>query len=352
MNDAQPLLSLKQLQCRHGENLVVHDLSLDVARGELISLLGYSGCGKTTVLRAIAGLEPLYGGSILFENNLYSSPSVHLPPERRNFGMVFQDYALFPHLNVEENITFSCQRLSRKARQRLTAELLELVNLEGLQQRHPHELSGGQQQRVALARALAQSPDLILLDEPFSSLDVELRTQLADDVRLLLKSRGITAVVVTHDQTEAFALADRIAVMHDGTIQQWDTPYNLYHRPDNRFVAEFIGQGVIIPGKVIGDDAVETELGVIRGTIYPPRDHHSPVDLLLRPDDLVYDPQGEAQGLITQRNFLGAEYLYTLTLPSGNELLALCPSHLQFPLGERLRFNLELDNLILFERSV
>lgn len=342
-------LSLKHIQCRYGDNIVVHDLSLDIGQGDLICLLGYSGCGKTTVLRAIAGFEPVHHGSIILNNNLLSSSSETVPAEQRNFGMVFQDYALFPHLSIEENVTFSRRDDSKGERIRLSDELLELVGLKGLGARHPHELSGGQQQRVALARALAQNPEVILMDEPFSNLDVELRERLATEVREILKERNITGVMVTHDQHEAFAISDKIAVMHNGTIQQWDSAYNLYHQPANRFVADFIGQGALLRGVIIGESLLETELGELHSEDGKELSSGCKVDMLVRPDDIIFDSQGRHEATIVGNNFRGAESLYTLQLNSGQEILGLFPSHLQQPLGEKVRFNLDMDNLIVFE---
>ncbi|MBT7308249.1 MAG: ABC transporter ATP-binding protein [Gammaproteobacteria bacterium] len=348
MTSPENHLSLNHIQCRYGDNTVVHNLSLEIKRGELVCLLGYSGCGKTTVLRAVAGFEPIHNGSIILNNNLLSSATEQIPAEKRNFGMVFQDYALFPHLNIEENVTFSLRKESRSVRHKQSEELLELVGLQGLGARHPHELSGGQQQRVALARALAQSPEVILMDEPFSNLDVELRQRLATEVCEILKTRGITGIMVTHDQHEAFAIADRIAVMHNGIIQQWDSGYNLYHKPANRFVAEFVGQGALLRGTVHGDGRLQTELGEIHGEERQALTDGCKVEMLVRPDDVTFDQEGRHEATIIRRNFLGAESLYTLQLTSGEEILGLIPSHLQEEVGKSVRFNLDMDNMIVF----
>jgi iron(III) transport system ATP-binding protein len=239
-------LTLQNIHIRYDDSAVVHDVNLTVADGQIGCLLGPSGCGKTTLLRAIAGFEPITQGTITLNGQVISEPGKHLPPEKRNIGMVFQDYALFPHLNIADNITFGIRKQSGKAKSQRVTELLELVNLPGYAQRYPHELSGGQQQRIALARALAPRPRLLLLDEPFGSQDVELREMLAREVRDILKREGMTAILVTHDQHEAFAMADEIGVLQSGRLQQWDTGYNLYHKPVNQFVAGFIGQGTLI----------------------------------------------------------------------------------------------------------
>lgn len=219
---------------------VVQNLSLCLEKGHIGCLLGASGCGKTTVLRAIAGFEPLRTGSICLGETVLSEVGAQIEPEHRHVGMMFQDYALFPHLDVEKNIGFGLRRWDKQRRKQRVAELLSLAGLEGSAQRYPHELSGGQQQRVALARALAPEPELLLLDEPFSNLDVDTRERLAFEVRDILKKTGHTAILVTHNQAEAFAIADRIGVMQEGVIAQWDTPYGLHHQPANRFVADFI----------------------------------------------------------------------------------------------------------------
>lgn len=223
-----------------GLRTVVDDMSLSLQTGDIGCLLGASGCGKTTVLRAIAGFEPARQGSIALDDTLLSSPAEHLAPERRRVGMMFQDYALFPHLSVAANVGFGLRRQSANVRAQRVAEMLELVGLADAANNYPHELSGGQQQRVALARALAPAPDLLLLDEPFSNLDIDTRERLAFEVRDILKQTGHTALLVTHNQAEAFAIADRIGVMHAGRLAQWDTPYTVHHHPASPLVADFI----------------------------------------------------------------------------------------------------------------
>ena len=224
-------IELRQVSVNYQSFTAVREVSMTLEKGQIGCLLGPSGCGKTTLLRAIAGFEPVTAGEISLHGTVISSPRLNRPPEQRRVGMVFQDFALFPHLNIERNIGFGLAGLRRGDRQRRISELLSLVDLSASAKSYPHELSGGQQQRVALARALAPNPEILLLDEPFSSLDSELREQLASEVRVLLKRSEVTAILVTHDQHEAFAMADHVTLLHNGRVAQSDTPYNLYHNP-------------------------------------------------------------------------------------------------------------------------
>jgi iron(III) transport system ATP-binding protein len=345
------LLSLKGVQCSYEDRIVVSDLSMHVNRGSLVCLLGPSGCGKTTVLRAIAGFHPLDAGEICINDRPVSSPGYTLPPEKRRLGMVFQDYALFPHLDIARNIAFGLRHLPLNHQKQIIEAMLEVVGLVGMEHRYPHELSGGQQQRVALARALAPQPDLILMDEPFSNLDVELRERLSEEVRQILKKQGITMVLVTHDQHEAFALGDQVGVMHEGRLLQWDTPYNLYHEPNCRFVADFIGQGVFLEGKLTSPDRVATELGEYQGNRAYDWGNGTPVEVLLRPDDIIPDPDSSLQLEIMQKAFKGAEIMYTLKLPSGSRLLSLFPSHADHRIGEKVGIRIEADHLVAFPKN-
>ncbi len=348
-------LELDQIIQRYGAHTVVDGVSLRVNAGSIACLLGASGCGKTTLLRCIAGFEPIVGGEIRLDGVSVTRPDYCLPPERRRVGMVFQDYALFPHLTVAANVGFGVRELSNGERQARVGELLAMVGLAGTAGKFPHELSGGQQQRVALARALAPRPQLVLLDEPFSNLDVDLRERLSLEVRDILKSQGITAVLVTHNQHEAFAMADEIGVMAGGRIQQWDTPYALYHRPANRFVADFIGQGAFIPGTVIDRHRVAVELGVLESRLplecargCAACDTGCHVNVLLRPDDVIHDDTSPLHAQVLQRAFRGAEFLYTLRLASGAEILALVPSHHVHAIGERIGIRLDVDHVVAF----
>jgi len=343
-----PQLQVDNISIGYADKTVIEGVSFQLRQGEIACLLGPSGCGKTSVLRAIAGFEPIIEGNIKLQGKTVSSPAMFLPPEKRHIGMVFQDFALFPHLTVAKNIGFGLQKLSRKLRQQRVEELLELVGLTDAKNQYPHQLSGGQQQRVALARAMAPRPDILLLDEPFSSMDTELREQLAREVRDLLRQDGVTAIMVTHDQHEAFVMADQIGVLGQGKLLQWGNGYDLYHHPSSRFVADFIGQGVLIPGEIITDNKIHTELGLVSGKITSPAATGQQVNLLLRPDDIIHDDNSPLKAEIVARAFRGAVYLYTLKLQSGQKILCLVQSHHQHEIGEFLGIRLEADHLAVF----
>jgi iron(III) transport system ATP-binding protein len=338
------LLEVESLRHAYGKQEVVRGVSFSVARGAIGCLLGPSGCGKTTVLRCIAGFEGLQGGEIRLAGRVVSGADVMLPPERRRIGMVFQDYALFPHLSVAGNIAFGLHAASAEDREARVQEMAKLVGLGAALDKYPHEISGGQQQRVALARALAPRPELLLLDEPFSNLDVDLRERLSLEVREIIKASGATAVLVTHDQQEAFAMADEIGILHEGRIQQWDNPYNLYHRPANRFVADFVGQGVFLPARAVNGKQLEIELGILQGD----GPGGGALEVLLRPDDVVHDDAAPTQAEVVHKAFRGAEILYTLRLASGRKVLALVPSHHNHALGEKIGIRLDVDHVVAF----
>jgi iron(III) transport system ATP-binding protein len=298
-------------------------------------------------------------GRIDLKGASINDAGIHLAPQQRGIGLMFQDLALFPHLTVAANIAFGLSRQSKTEQAARVAHLLAVVGLQGLDGRFPHELSGGQQQRVALARALAPKPHLLLLDEPFSSLDANLRRQLALDIRLILKAEGVTALMVTHDQHEAFSFADYVGVMHAGRMEQWATPYTLYHEPATRYVAQFIGEGAFLPGTRTLDAAHEHQhVHIELGDITPqdsdcfthPHEHDEqlPVDVLLRPDDVVHDDHSALQAVVVRKAFRGAEFLYTLRLASGREVLALVPSHHDHAVGEPIGIRLEAEHVVTF----
>jgi iron(III) transport system ATP-binding protein len=342
------VLKVDSIQCHYGQQIVLDDLSFHVNEGGICCLLGPSGCGKTTALRAIAGFQTINHGKISLYNQLLSSKDFRLEPEQRHIGMVFQDYALFPHLSVRDNIRFGIRKLPPEKQRHIVDELLALIKLDDLGSRYPHELSGGQQQRVALVRALAPNPKLLLLDEPFSNLDVDLRRHLSLEVRDILKHYGTSAILVTHDQEEAFAFGDHIGLLHDGKLQQWDTPFNLYHEPVNRFVANFIGQGGLLPGLALNQNSVKTELGTISGNRAYPWQIDTPLDVLLRPDDVVINNQTGISAEITKKVFSGSATLYTLRLPTGSTVESLLPSHYDYLIGDTIKVSAEVEHLVAF----
>jgi iron(III) transport system ATP-binding protein len=342
------MLALQQLSVAYQQSPVVKQISLELPRGDIGCLLGPSGSGKTTVLRAIAGFEPVSQGEVWVDDELMSAVDRMVNPERRQMGVVFQDYALFPHLTVAENICFGLWRQPKAQQQQKLQQLLQLVGLSGMAQRFIHQLSGGQQQRVALARALAPEPRLILLDEPFSGLDADLRDSLARDIRSILKQLQITAVMVTHDQHEAFAMADWIGVMAHGALQQWGTPYQLYHQPINRFVADFIGQGTMIRGQMLDGYRVQTCLGIFSQPQESGLQQGTTVDLLIRPDDILHDDASPVRAKVLHRAFRGAHMLYQLQVGDHEQVSCLAPSHHQHQVGEMIGIRVEIDDLVCF----
>ncbi len=337
----------------------VQGVSLGLRPGQIGVLIGPSGCGKTSLLRAVAGLERCAAGRVSIAGQTLSDTAsgIHLAPEQRQIGMVFQDYALFPHLSVAANVAFGIAALGRQERAARVQQMLDLVGLAHAAQRAPHQLSGGQQQRVALARALAPKPRLLLLDEPFSSLDVDLRERLAQEVRQILKDSGTTALLVTHDQLEAFAVGDVIGVMNKGHLEQWDDAYTLYHRPASRFVAQFIGHGVFAPAQIVAcahGPCVHTpvgELDDVAGCPLPTAFEDGHCDVLLRADDIVHDDSSPVRALIERKAFRGSEFLLTLRLATGERVMAHVPSHHDHVVGEWIGIRAQVDHVVTFPRD-
>lgn len=337
----------------------VDGVSLGLQAGQIGVLIGPSGCGKTSLLRCIAGLERPGEGRIRLDGTVLADAGSgrQLDAEARRIGMVFQDYALFPHLSIARNVDFGIRHLSAAPRAQRTREMLDLVGLAHAADRLPHQLSGGQQQRIALARALAPQPRLLLLDEPFSSLDVDLRERLAQELRAILKQTGTTALFVTHDQLEAFAVGDVIGVMHQGQLEQWDEAYALYHRPATRFIAGFIGRGVFMPARIVATpqgSRVSTPLGDLQDLEACPVATDFPdgaCDVLLRADDIVHDDHAPVRARIERKAFRGSEFLYTLRLKSGEPVLAHVPSHHDHAVGEWIGIRPAVDHVVTFARQ-
>lgn len=352
----------------------VSDVKLTLSQGDLLCLLGPSGCGKTTLLRLIAGFEHPQAGTIDINGQRVAGSGRWLPPEQRGIGMVFQDYALFPHLTVAKNIAFGLQHASKRHKRTIRARVsdaIALVGLQGLENRYPHELSGGQQQRVALARALAPRPALVLLDEPLSNLDVQVRLRLRQELREILKSAGASGILVTHDREEALSIADQVAVMQEGRLEQVGTPEQIYSNPKSRFVAEFVTQANFLPAQRLSGRNEQsphvwtTEVGCFEflgegesGIDEWVRSQHCPTplplrqseaaELMIRQEDLILEPDRDATVIIRDRQFLGHEYRYCLLAPSGHQLHARTPIRTVLPIGTRVNLSVSRGALRLF----
>ena len=338
-------LSLKNVVLTHANDIILKNICFDLHLGEIGCLLGSSGCGKTSLLRAIAGFEEISSGEIRLNNKIISSDNFFMKPEQRKIGMVFQDYSLFPHLNIFDNVMFGLHNLTKENAKKRALEIIDQVGLKNKIQSMPHELSGGEQQRVSLARALAPNPSLILLDEPFSNLDSELRESLSSDLRVLLKTNQTTALLVTHDQKEAFAIADSIGVLSDGYINQWDDAYSLYNNPQNETIASFIGKGSFFDGKFNHMNEIETSIGN-----FPCNNDRSSnyeiIKVFVRPENVSFNLSSNLKGKIIHKKYYGPDYLYTLTLPNNDELLV--SSEIDFTIGEVIGFDIQSENIKFF----
>ncbi|CAH9056380.1 Fe(3+) ions import ATP-binding protein FbpC 2 [Pseudoalteromonas holothuriae] len=302
-------LILEKVSYQYQQQAVISDLDLTVAHNEIVCLLGASGCGKTTTLKAIAGLIKPQSGRIAIHGQCVSNKQFFVAPQHRNIGMMFQDYALFPHLSVFQNIAFGLSKLNNSERNTRVAQMIELVRLEGLEKRFPHELSGGQQQRVAIARALAYKPNLLLLDEPFSNIDTQVRFQLINDIRSIIKDQQVSAIFVSHSKDEAFAFADKLAIMHEGKIAQLDSAKTLFQQPKTKAVAEFLGQGIYLDAQRYNGQSVTTQFGDVSSLITLSQSQTSG-QIYVRPQhlELINDPQGDVE--IVQQRFIGTDYVY------------------------------------------
>jgi iron(III) transport system ATP-binding protein len=344
-----PLLTLSAVTKRYGPGLpaAVDGLSFSLDQGRILALLGPSGCGKTTTLRLIAGFETPDEGRIMLGSRVVADAgaTAFVPPESRGVGVVFQDYALFPHLTVTDNVAFGLRGRPRTERRERVREVLSLVGLEEFGGRYPHELSGGQQQRVATARALAPAPALLLLDEPFSNLDADLRAQMRDEVEKVLRSTGTTAVFVTHDQEEAFTIADQVGVLNHGRLEQLGAPETIYHHPATLFVAEFVGAADFIPGLVTAE-GIATELGVFANV--EGRRPGERVRVMIRPDDVTFAPDSRGPATIVRRYFRGSETLYCVGLGSGHRVHSSQPSSAAFTAGTPVRPEAHVLHVVTF----
>jgi iron(III) transport system ATP-binding protein len=353
---SDPVLELEDVTRTFGSETAVEDLSLTVREGELLTLLGPSGCGKTTTLRLLAGLERPDEGAIHVRGDLVAAQDTLVQPEERDIGLIFQDFALFPHLSVGNNIAFGIQERPDDEIDGRVEELLDLVNLSGYRDHSPDSLSGGQRQRVALARSLAPEPDVLLLDEPFSNLDVGLRKEMREEVRRILMEAGVTAISVTHDQEEALSISDRVAVMNDGRLEQVGRPEGVFQHPTSRFVADFLGEAGFVTGR-LADSQLETPLGALatdRLRDGGPDHYGTNVDVLVRPDDLhaTLADGSAANGQIVYRQYTGPSFVYRIELDSG-DVVHCEQNHVErFDLGEKVRVELTADHsLAWFSRD-
>ena len=342
------MLELKDLSVAIDRQTIVKDASLNIAAGEIGCLLGPSGSGKSTLLRCIAGFHRAVSGCIYLENKLIESPKEHVAVEKRRIGVMFQDYALFPHLTVKENIGFGIRSMAQRDYQVRLKRMLNLTELGSYADYYPNELSGGQQQRVALARALAPLPKLLLLDEPFSNVDSQLKLQMVQEMRELLTDMNITTLMVSHDQSESLAMSDNLGLMLEGRILQWSDTYDFYHRPMSRQVATFIGMGTLVRGTVTERRTIKTTLGELSPTANTVLPQGKAVDVLIRPDDIIHDDESDFQATIEKKEFRGAQFLYLLHLKNGDKVQCFAPSHHNHSIGEKIGIRIDLEHVVCF----
>lgn len=338
-------LFINNLICRYDDQTVLESLSLKVGQGEIVCLLGASGCGKTTLLKAIAGLLPLSGGTLSLSGTLLDDGKTWLAPEQRNIGMIFQDYALFPHLTVEENVAFGLRNHSAEETSQRVKEMLSMVHLSDYRERYPHQLSGGQQQRVAIARSLAYKPDLLLLDEPFSNIDTQVRHELILQIRKIFKQQGVTAIFVTHSREEAFAFSDKMAVMNKGVIEQFGSASELYHQPSSKFVADFLGGGSYLTAEKITESSYETPLGMIN---IDQSEHIAIGDscqLLLRPQHILLSKSSDGPAKVIEQQFMGDHCRYAIEV-EGIKILATSTQRLS--VNDRVHIGVAEEGAMVF----
>ena len=352
-------LNITDLTCTYrGYNKpILSGLNLSLKEGEIACLLGKSGCGKSTLLKAIAGLITPKSGSIELHGKLVSTPTHLTPPERRGIGMIFQDYALFPHLTVFDNVAFSLRKHTAKQVRRRVQEMLELVNLNALNQRYPHELSGGQQQRVAIARALANNPSVLLLDEPFSNIDSQVRQHLVREIRDILKQQNVAGLFVTHSREEGFAFADTIAMMGRGRIMQQGTAFELYHQPKNLFIADFMGAGNLLPAKIEDEFHVKTPMGQVKSTSPLPVYNGDQLEIFIRPQMLRLSAANSSErtsprAKITQQKFMGRSILSEIQLECCQGSYQLISEHgSPVEMDSSVHLDIPPHELMLFDRE-
>ena len=331
------------------DSTILENLSFNVLSDDIVSIIGPSAAGKTTLLRIIAGFDKIDRGNVQINDAMVDNTKIFVESHKRKVGIIFQDIALFPHLSCKDNILFGISTQENHKQDERLQYLSDILNINEIKNKFPHEISGGQQQRVAIARALAPKPEILLLDEPFSALDEELKDQLIKDLRKLLKKERITSIIITHNIKESFQISDKVAYLSSKRILQCDTPYDLYHRPSSREIANFCGIGSFLKGVVIDSNHIETSLGVLFGNTSP-FSKNDLVDVMVRPDDVIHDDDSTQSAKVVEKFFHGSDFLYKLELNDGQNVLCFTPSHHDHSINEMIGIKAELDHLILFNR--
>lgn len=340
-------LNLESVKIKLDSKIVLDNVNLKINSGEIVSLMGSSASGKTSLIRSIAGFHNITSGVIRIDNQIVNDFNKCVDVAERNVGVIFQDLALFPHLTVRENILFGLHKEDTAQKQKRAQKLEELLNIENITDRYPNQISGGQQQRVAIARAIAPKPNILLLDEPFSALDYELKDNLMSDIMKLIKSEKITAILITHSAEEAFKMSDKIAFISNNTITQFANPYDIYHRPNSKEIANFFGISSYIKAKITDSSHISCVLGDFVG-IADRFKNGAEVDLLIRPDDIIHDDDSLFSAKVTEKTFRGSDFLYELELRDGQRVFCYAPSHHNHQINEVIGIKLNLDHLVIF----
>ena len=345
MSDAK--LNLQSVGIVLDSKTILDDVNLKIDTGEIVSLMGSSASGKTSLIRSIAGFHNISSGVIQIDGHIVDDSIRRSDVAMRNVGVIFQDLALFPHLTVRENICFGLNNIDSTQQQNRAKKLEDLLSIENITNRYPNQISGGQQQRVAIARAIAPKPNLLLLDEPFSALDYELKDNLMSDIMKLIKSENITAILITHSAEEAFKMSDKIAFISNNTITQFANPYDIYHRPASKEIANFFGISSYIKAKITDSSHIKCILGDFVGMV-DQYNKDAKVDLLIRPDDIIHDDDSLFSAKVTEKTFRGSDFLYELELKDGQKIFCFAPSHHNHQVNEVIGIKLDLDHLVIF----
>ena len=340
-------LNLQSVKISLDSKVILDDVNLKIDTGEIVSLMGSSASGKTSLIRSIAGFHNISSGVIQIDGQIVDDSIRRSDVAMRNVGVIFQDLALFPHLTVRENICFGLNNIDSAQQQNRAKKLEDLLDIENITNRYPNQISGGQQQRVAIARAIAPKPNLLLLDEPFSALDYELKDNLMNDIMKLIKSENITAILITHSAEEAFKMSDKIAFISNNTITQFANPYDIYHRPVSKEIANFFGISSYIKAKITDSSHINCILGDFVGMV-DQFNKDDKVDLLIRPDDIIHDDDSLFSAKVTEKTFRGSDFLYELELKDGQKIFCYAPSHHNHQVNEVIGIKLDLDHLVVF----